>query len=96
MSKDKNKKHRLEEIPYHVPLYFTVLSMEGRSFRRVKSVGRIIDACKDGIELVIEFPVQPGHVLQWDDIHMLGTLHTAMVKWSMKEDDLYRCGLKFL
>jgi hypothetical protein len=95
MDKDKGM-HRPEGIPYNVPLFFTVLSMRGHSFQRVHSIGTITDACKSGIEIIIDFPVQPGHVLQWDDIHKPGTLHTAIVKWSVEEEGLYRGGLKFL
>ncbi len=95
MDKDEET-HGQEGVPYHVPLFFTVLSMQGQRFQRVYSVGTIIDTCESGIEIMIDYPIQPGNVLQWDDIHKPGTLHTAIVKWSMKEEELYRGGLKFL
>jgi len=95
MNKDKGT-HGHEGVPYNVPLFFTVLSMQGHKFQRVHSVGTITDACEGGIEIMIDFPVQPGHVLQWDDRHKPGTLHTAIVKWSLEEEGLYRGGLKFL
>ncbi len=95
MDKDEEM-HGQEGIHSHVPLFFTVLSMQGHKFQRVYSVGTIIDACESGLEIMIDYPIQPGNVLQWDDIHKPGTLHTAIVKWSMKEEELYRSGLKFL
>ncbi len=95
MDKDKEA-HKVAGVPYHVPLFFTVLSMRGKEFHRVQSVGKIVSAHEEGIEIMIEFPLQPGNVLQWDDRHKPGTLHTAMVKWSLEEGGLYRGGLKFL
>ncbi len=96
MDKDK-KKRGYKGIPSDARIYFTVLSMREQKFQRVRSVGTIVDVCEGGIEIVVDFPVQPGHVLQWDDRHKAGTLHTAIVKWSMQEETgRYRGGLKFL
>ncbi len=95
MDKDEKKRGH-KGVPYNARLYFTVLSMRGQMFQRVQSNGSIIAVCEDGIEIVIDFPVQPGHVLQWDDRHRPGTLHTGIVKWSLEEEGHYRGGLKFL
>lgn len=97
MDKDEGMYHVPGGVPYNVPLFFTVLSMKGRTFHRVHSVGTITDACEDGIEIMIESPVQPGNVLQWDDRHKPGTLHTAIVRWTLEDEGgFYRSGLKFL
>ncbi len=84
------------QVPYQSPFNFTVLSMDGSEFQRIQSTGTIMDVFKDGMEIMTEYPVQPGQVLQWDDRHKPNWLHIALVKWSQKEDDRYRAGLTFL
>jgi len=94
---ENNKdKHTEEKVHYPCPFCFTVLSMQGSEFRRIHSAGTIIDASKTGVEVMTEFPLQPGQVLQWDDRHKQNRLHIALVKWSREQDDHYRAGLLFI
>jgi hypothetical protein len=89
-------KRKDERVPFHTLLHFTVLSAETSEFQRVKSSGEIIDASESGVGIVTGFPLQPGHVLEWDDKHQKGRLHIALVKWSREQGDRYRAGLMFI
>lgn len=82
--------------PFNLPLQFTVLSVETSEFQRIKSSGEIIDYSKSGVGIITSFPLQPGQVLEWDDIHQKGKLHIAMVKWSTVQGTHYRAGLIFI
>ncbi len=90
------EKRRHARAPYHSPLHFTVLSCDSLDFQRTQSTGEIIDASATGIGLRTSFPLQPGHVLEWDDKHQRGKLHIALVQWSQEEGACYRAGLKFI
>lgn len=92
----QKEKRKHQRVPCLSPFNFTVLSMLGSEFRRIQSTGTIRDVSKDGIEIITEFPLQPGQVLQWDDRHKRNRLHIALVKWSQKQGDFYRAGLLFL
>ena len=95
MDKDKERRKR-EKVSCCVPLPFTILSMRGSEFQRTQSIGTIVDTCESGVEILIDFPLMPGHVLQWDDIHRPGRLHIAVVRWSLEQDGAYRSGLMFI
>jgi len=92
-----NKSRRAHERePYDSTIQFVVLYMETTDFKRVKSAGKIVDRSETGIGLLTEFPLEAGHVLEWDDMHKEDKLHIAMVKWAEKQDALYRAGLMFI
>ncbi len=77
-------------------LDFTVLPMEISDLKRIRSSGRMIDASEGGIGLITEFPLQSGHVLEWNDKHLKGHLHIGLVKWSQKQNNHYRAGLALI
>ena len=93
----KSRKRSIEErLPCHRLLQFLVLSKHGSEFRRNKCEGTIVDTSKTGIKVLTEFKIHPSDVLLWDDIHKPRAVHIAFVKWSKKETDGYRGGLKLL
>ncbi len=85
-----------ERISFNRPLQFVVLSKEGAEFKRNDCKGTLMYAGKAAVKISIGCPLQAGDVLLWDDIHMPGAVHVAIVKWSQKEGDLYTGGLKLL
>ncbi len=92
-----NRQKRAEErSPYSSLLHFTVLSAQPSEHQRIKSEGQIIDVSKSGVGLVTDLPLEPGHVLMWEDNHKKGSLHIAMVRWSKEQDSRYRVGLMFI
>ena len=85
-----------ERVPYRSSLQFTVLSMESAEFQRVATSGEIIDASASGVGIIMGFPLEPGHVVEWNDKHQKGKLHIALVKWSCEQGEQYRAGLVFI
>lgn len=79
-----------------IPLEFTILFTHYSEFKRVNATGETIDKSPAGIGLITDFPLEPGHVLEWDDQHIKGNLHIAMVKWAQQLDSYYRAGLVFI
>ena len=88
------RKHAREACS--ISLKFTILFTQSSEFKRVSATGETIDKSPAGIGLITDFPLEPGHVLQWDDQHNKGNLHIAMVKWARKFDSYYRAGLIFI
>jgi len=64
--------------------------------RLIYQAGKHIDKSTAGICLITDFPLEPGRVLEWDDLNNKGNLHIAMVKWARKFDSYYRAGLIFV
>ncbi len=90
----EKRKHPRE--PYSADFEFTVLFMDEDDFKRVKSQGKIVDVSQSGIGIRTGFPLEPGHVLQWNDMHSKGKLHMALVKWAQNSDNHWRAGLMFV
>ncbi|MBI5103029.1 MAG: hypothetical protein HZB33_14525 [Nitrospirae bacterium] len=82
--------------PCDFSIKFTVLYMESADFKRESFAGKAIDKSSAGIGLVTDFPLEPGHVLEWDDRHQEGRLHIALVKWAQESDGQYRAGIMFI
>ncbi len=93
-SSEERRSH--ERTPYSAPLQFTVLAMHMSELRKTRARGEIVDVSTPGLGIVTDFPLEPGHVLEWDDIHQRGKLHIALVKWSQKKGDAFRAGLMFI
>lgn len=90
------EKRRHQREPYNADIEFIVLFMDEDDFKRVNSKGKILDVSQSGIGISTDFPLEPGHVLQWDDQHTKGKLHMALVKWSEQMQNFYRAGLMFV
>jgi hypothetical protein len=88
------RKHAREACS--IALEFTILFTQSSEFKRVSAKGKTIDKSPAGIGLITDFPLEPGHVLEWDDQHNKGNLHIAMVKWARQIDSYYRAGLVFI
>ncbi|TAN40175.1 MAG: hypothetical protein EPN25_08540 [Nitrospirae bacterium] len=82
--------------PYEDSISFTVLYMQEADFRREDSSGKVIDKSSAGLGMLTGFPLEPGHILEWDDKHQEGKLHIAMVRWAIQMDDCFRVGLMFI
>jgi hypothetical protein len=82
--------------PYSMVLEFTVLLTQSTELKRIVARGRIVDVSPAGIGITTDFPLEAGHVLEWDDQHDKGNLHIALVKWVRQIEDNYRAGLIFI
>lgn len=74
----------------------TVLYTIQDELHKESSVAKIIDSSPGGLGLITGFPLEPGHVLQWNDVHDKGMLHLAMVVWTKKNNDMFRAGAVFV
>ena len=90
----EQRKHKREACS--ISLDFTILFTQSSEFKRLKATGKTIDKSPQGLGIVTDFPLEPGHVLEWDDQHNKGNLHIAMVKWSRQFDNDYRAGLVYI
>jgi hypothetical protein len=85
-----------KRVPYSDSMNFTVLSAQTANFSRIDSEGKIVDASQGGIGILTDFPLEPGHILEWRDRHQRGKLHIAIVKWTRPLDNFFRAGLMFI
>lgn len=90
----EQRKHIREAC--NINLEFTVLLTQSTEFKRLKATGKTVDKSPQGLGIVTDFPLEPGHVLQWDDQHNKGNLHMALVKWARQSERDYRAGLIFI
>ena len=90
----EKRKHNRE--PYNDTIEFIVLLTKASELKRISSTGKIIDVSLSGIGVETNFPLEAGHVIEWDDKHQKGKLHLALVKWSRKLENLYRAGLMYI
>lgn len=95
MSTYKEKRKHARE-PYNISFDLTVLLTESTEFQRLAATGKAVDKSPAGLGIITDFPLEPGHVLEWDDQHKKGTLHIAMVKWALQIENYYRAGLIFI
>lgn len=96
---DTVKERRKDErVPYSAPIKFTVLSMslQDLQHQRIQAEGEIINVSRSGIGIMTAIPLEPGHVLMWDDAHRKGKLQIALVKWAQEQKSSYRAGLMFI
>ena len=91
---NQERKHAREAC--NIALEFTILFTQSSEFKRIIATGKTVDQSPAGIGLITDFPLEPGHVLEWDDQHKKGNLHIAMVKWARQFDSYYRAGLIFI
>jgi hypothetical protein len=75
---------------------FIILSYNSSELNRIKSFGTIVDISEGGIGLFTRYPLEPGHVIEWDDETEKGNLHIALVKWSQNTEGDIRVGLAFI
>jgi hypothetical protein len=91
---EEQRKHPREN--FTVTIDFTVLLTQSSEYKRVASSGQTIDKSPIGLGIITDFPLEAGHVLQWDDQHRKGNLHMAVVKWVQPVENRYRAGLFFI
>ena len=87
---------RYTREPYNSVLEFTVLLTQATELKRIVARGETVDKSPAGIGLLTDFPLEAGHVLEWDDQHTKGNLHIALVKWALQIENSYRAGLVFI
>lgn len=90
------EKRKYKRELYGDRIEFIVLFSHEAELIRADSNGTIVDISEGGIGLTTAFPLEAGHVVEWDDKHQPGKLHIALVKWSQRLENFYRAGLMFI
>lgn len=96
MTDNYHRKRKYVREPYDSRLEFIVLLTQSSEFMRISAKGNIIDKSPAGIGLITDFPLEAGHVLEWEDLHSDGKLHIAIVKWAKPVENHYRAGVVFI
>lgn len=88
-----SNKREIERRPFVKILDYTVSVVEFRDLTRQRLKADIIDISEDGLGLLTDYPLEPGHVLTFNS----GIGHrTGVVKWCFKTPEKdYRVGLSF-
>ena len=82
---------QFERKPYLQPVDLSISSRESRERKFLHLKGRTIDISDGGIGIQTDFPLEPGHMLWFND----GTEDKAgLVQWCVKLDNDYRAGVK--
>ena len=87
-----------ERNPFVESLEYSVTVENFKSLRKINEVAVTIDLSKKGIGILINHPLEAGHVLTFKNNRKahIPLATTAIVKWSDRIDDTtYRAGLKF-
>ena len=76
------EKRQSERKSHDEEIGFRVVFTESDELKKMHTEGRIVNISNSGLGLITEYPLEPGHVLEWDDKHKKGKLHLASVRWA--------------
>ncbi len=87
------EKRKFERKAEQREIEYTVTVLDLRELKKLTKKARLYDLSQGGIGLITDFPLEPGHVLTFNNglSEKIG-----IVKWSNKEDLYYRVGIKFV
>lgn len=83
---------RFERRPYNETIDFFVSVFEFKELKRLNLNGTGIDISDGGIGVQVDYPLEPGHVLRFNS----KVQKAGIVIWSMKSENTYRVGVKFV
>ncbi len=72
---------------------YTVTVLDLKELRKLTKKAELVDTSEAGIGIVTDYPLEPGHVLTLGDGF---SKKIGIVRWSEREDNLYRVGIKFV
>ncbi len=81
-----------ERSPYNETIDFSVSVFEFKELKRLNLNGTGIDISDAGIGIRADYPLESGHVLRFNG----KVQKTGIVIWSMKSENTYRVGVKFV
>ena len=88
------KKRQFERRSFTQNIQYSVTVLDFKDLKRLSLRGEIIDISDAGMGIETDYPLEPGHVLTFDN----GIGHkTGIVQWStMVNNNGYRVGVKFV
>lgn len=88
------EKRELERRAVLQNIRYSVTVLDFRDLRRLSLKGNIVDISDVGMGIKTDFPLEPGHVLTFND--NIGR-RAGIVEWSSRvQDNGYRVGIRFV
>lgn len=88
------ERRRSERRPYDGTVDFSLLVLDCEEFKKVDLSGRGINISETGIALKTDYPLTPGHVVEFKNA---AGYKAGIVKWSMMADgDSCKAGIRFM
>lgn len=91
-SERRKHKRRL----HNAAIEFSLNSMELRQLKKITAGGRTLDISNGGISLLTEYPIEPGHVLIFNNGKNPVPPGVGIVKWVATEGANTRGGVEFI
>jgi len=88
------EKRGLERRTVMQSIRYSVTVLDFRDLRKLSLTGNIVDISDVGMGIETDFPLEPGHVLTFND--NIGRL-AGIVEWSSRaQNNGYRVGIRFV
>lgn len=86
------EKRASERTHFNEKIDFMLPVNDFREITTLSLTGNAVDIMSTGIGIVVDYPLEPGHVLRFNRFtHPFG-----IVRWSRKLDGNYRAGVQFV
>lgn len=86
------EKRAVERIPFNEKIDFLLPVSDFREIKKLSLSCSAVDISRTGMGIVVDYPLEPGHVLQFNRFtHPFG-----IVRWSRKLNENYRAGIQFV
>lgn len=86
------EKRAAERIPFNDKIDFLLPASDFREIKALSLTCNAIDISSTGMGIVVDYPLEPGHVLKFNRFaHPFG-----IVRWSRKLNGNYRAGVQFV
>jgi len=86
------EKRAAERIPFSDKIDFLVPVSDFREVTTLSLTCSAIDISSSGMGIVVDYPLEPGHVLKFNNF----TPDFGIVRWSRKINENYRAGIEFV
>jgi len=81
-----------ERIPFNEKIDFLLPVSDFREIKALSLTCNAIDISSTGMGIVVDYPLEPGHVLKFNSF----TPPFGIVRWSRKLNGNYRAGVQFV
>jgi hypothetical protein len=88
---NEREQRKYPRVGYDMPLSFSVSVLEFADFRRVEAFGHLMDRSEEGMGLLTDVRLEPGHVIKIKGED--GSFVPAQVMWVGEIDGRYRVGV---
>ena len=86
------EKRAAERTPFNEKIDFLLPINDFRAITTLSLSCNAIDISSTGMGIVVDYPIEPGHVLRFNRFtHPFG-----IVRWCRKLDENYRAGVQFV